>query len=83
MPYSLDDVKRMAEACSISCEFKPRFYKAPPANLIKRSQPFERLSRDLKNPLPPTTKNHYLLIVVDEFSIFPFVFSCSMLARVL
>ena len=35
LPYSLDDVKRMTEACSICCEIKPRFYKPPPANLIK------------------------------------------------
>ena len=60
LPYLLDDVKRMTEACSIRCEIKPRFYQPPPANLIKSSQPFEQRSMDFKDPLPLTTKKHYL-----------------------
>ena len=31
----------------------------------------------VKGLLPSTTKNHYFLTVVDEFSSFPFVFSCN------
>ena len=41
LSYLLDDVKRMTEARPICCEIKPRFYKPPPANLIKSSQFFE------------------------------------------
>ena len=76
LPYSLDDVKCITEACSICCEVKPRFYKPPSATLIKCSQPFERLSMDFKGPLP-LTKNHYFLTVIYEFSRFPFIFPCS------
>ena len=77
LPYSLDNVKSMIESCRICCETKPRFFKPPPAILIKSTQPFERLSIDFKGPLPSATKNHYFLTVVDEFSRFPFVFACS------
>ena len=52
LPYSLDDVKRMTSACGICCEIKPKFFKPPIVNLIKSSQPFERLSMDFKGPLP-------------------------------
>ena len=77
LPYSLENVKRMTESCSICCEIKPRFYQPPPANLIKSTQPFETLSMDFKGPLPSTTKNHYFLTVIDKLSRFPFVFQCS------
>ena len=45
-------------------------------NLIKSSQPFERLSKDFTGPLPSKTKNH-IFTVVDEFSRFPVVFACK------
>ena len=77
LPYSLDDVKRMTNACAICCEIKPKLFKPPIVNLIKSSQPFERLSMDFKGPLPSKTKNHYIFTVVDEFSRFPFVFACK------
>ena len=53
LPYSLDDLKRMTEASSICREIKPRFYKPPPANLLKF---FKRPSMEFKGPLPSTTK---------------------------
>ena len=37
----------------------------------------ERLSIDFKGPLPFSSKNKYLLTVVDEYSRFPFAFACS------
>ena len=77
LPYSLDDVKTMTSACAIRCEIKPKFFKPPVVNLIKSSQPFERLSMDFKDPLPSKTKNHYIFTVVVEFSQFPFVFACK------
>ena len=77
LPYSLDDVKQMTEACLICCEIKSRVYKFTRATLTKSSQLFERPSMGFKDPLPSTTKNHYLLTVADEFSRFLFVFSCS------
>ena len=37
----------------------------------------KRLSINFKGPLPSTSKNKYLLTVVDEYSRFPFAFACS------
>ena len=37
-------------------------------NLIKATQPFERISIDFKGPLLSVSKNKYLLVIVDEFS---------------
>ena len=71
---SLDDVKKMTSACGICCEIKPKFFKPPIVNLIKSSQPFERLSMDFKGPLHSKTKNYYIFTVVDEF--FTTVISC-------
>ena len=54
----------------------PNFYKPPDAQLVKALQPFEWLSLDFKGPLPTSTKNHYMLTVVDGYSRFPFAFPC-------
>ena len=56
---------------------KPQFYKPPTAHLIKATQPFERLNIDFKGPLPSSSRNKYILTVVDEFSRFPFAFPCQ------
>ena len=77
LPYLLDDVKKMTSACAIRCEINPKFFKPPIVNLIKSSQPFERLSMDFKGLLRSKTKNHYIFTVVDEFLQFPFVFACK------
>ena len=67
----------MTSACAICCEIKPKFFKSPIVNLIKSSQPFERLSMDFKDPLPSKTKYHYIFTIVDEFYLFLFVFACK------
>ena len=36
----------------------------------------ERLSIDFKGPVPSVTSNTYLLVVIDEYLQFPFVFPC-------
>ena len=46
-------------------------------NLIKATQPFERISLDFKGPLSSISKNTYLLVIVDEFTRFPFAYACS------
>ena len=76
LPYSVEDVKKMTASCSTCAELKPRFHKPEPSHLIKATQPFERLCLDFKGPLPSSTKNTYLLTIVDEFSRFPFAFPC-------
>ena len=77
LPYSVDDVKRMVASCTICSKLKPNFYKPPPGHLIKSTQPFERLNVDFKGPLPSSSRNKYLLTIVDEYSRFPFAFPCS------
>jgi len=37
----------------------------------------ERLSLDFKGPVPSIRGNAYLLIVIDEYSRFPFAFPCK------
>ena len=56
---------------------KPTFIRRAPQTLIKASQPFERLSVDFKEPLSSSSRNRYLLTVVDEYSRFPFAFPCA------
>ena len=77
LPYSVEDVRKINSACRQCAEVKPRFYKPPPAHLIKATQPFERLNLDFKGPLPSTNRNKYFLHVVDEFSRFDFAFPVS------
>ena len=51
LPYSTDDVKGTCCGCRVCAELKPQFYCPIPGNLIKATQPMERLSVDLKGPL--------------------------------
>jgi len=74
LPYSIADIKRVVSSCQICCECKPQFYWPEPGNLVKATQPFERLNIDFKGPLPRNNQNKYFLNVVDEYSRFPFVF---------
>ena len=78
LPFSVEDVRRVTQSCKICSEVKPRFYRSTEEhNLIKATLPWERLSVDFKGPLPSSTRNKYLLTVVDEFSRFAFAFPCS------
>ena len=47
-------------------EIKPCFYQKPTETLISATQPWQRISLDFKG----------LLIVIDEYSRFSFVFPC-------
>ncbi|KAG8173283.1 hypothetical protein JTE90_009856 [Oedothorax gibbosus] len=76
LPFSLDDIKTVTKACSSCNQLKPRFCKNE-GQLIKSTSTFERLNIDFKGPLPTSTKNRYLLTIVDEYSRFPFAFPCS------
>ena len=73
IPASTDDVRKVCQTCQICAEVKPQFHKTSGV-LIKATQPMERLSIDFKGPLKTSTKNKYLLILVDEYSRFPFAF---------
>lgn len=77
LPYSVDDVKATINNCSICAELKPKFFQPPLFKLIKATQPFERISVDFKGPLPSSSRNKYMLTIVDEYSRFPFAFPCT------
>ena len=76
LPFSLEEVKQVCKACTTCAELKPKFFSPPMGQLIKATQPMERLNIDFKGPLPAATKNKYFLCVIDEFSRFPFCFPC-------
>ena len=77
LPYSLNEVRKVVQECRICAEIKPRFCKPVESHVIKATQPMQRLSIDFKGPLPSSSKNKYILTVVDEYSRFPFAFACS------
>ncbi len=76
LPYSVEEIKKMTNACRICCECKPRFHWPEKAHLIKATRAFERLNIDFKGPLPSSNKNTYFLNIIDEYSRFPFVYPC-------
>jgi len=73
--YALADVRKTVEGCRVCSEVKPNFCKPSSAQLIKATQPFERLSVDVtfKGPLPSSTKNRRLLTSVESVLV-----SCSL-----
>ena len=73
LPFSLEDVRATIRRCKTCSEVKPNFVKFQ-GTLIKATRPFERLNVDFKGPLPTSSKNRYLFVVIDEFSRFPFAF---------
>ena len=77
LPYSLDEIKKTTGRCPVCCECRSQFYRPEKVPLIKATQPFERFNVDFKGPLPTNNGNKYFLMVVDEYSRFPFVFPCS------
>ena len=58
-------------------EVKPVFFRQESGVLIKSTQPLERISINFKGPLPSSSVNKYLLIVVNEYFRFPFAFPCK------
>ena len=78
LPYLIDEVRNVCLNCRTCSELKPRYQQSNTGQLIKATQTWERISVHFKGPLPRTVKgNKYLLVVVDEFSRFPFAFPCK------
>lgn len=78
LPYSTEEIKNMTNSCRICSEIKPRFYRADQdPTLIKATSPMERLSIDFKGPIPSSSRNKYILTIIDEYSRFPFAFPCA------
>ena len=76
LTFSVEDVKKMCLSCQVCAELKPQFCKPPQNTLTKATPSFEELAIDFKEPLPSSSPNFYILVVVDEFSRFPFCFPC-------
>ena len=74
---TLEEVRAALSSCNVCAECKPQFMKPPKMNLVKATQPFERLSIDFKGPLPSVSANKYILTVTDEYSRFPFAIPCK------
>jgi len=53
---------------------KLQFYKQVGETLLKTTRPWERIAGDFKRPLKD--KLPHVLVVIDEFSRFPFAFPC-------
>ena len=66
----------MIKSCRVCAKCKPRFHRPTKSNIIKATQPFERLNLDFKGPLPSRNKNRYMLTIVDEYSRYPFAIPC-------
>ena len=62
--FSVDDVKRMTQACKQCRECKPQYYSPEPSHLIKATQPFERLNLDFKGPLPSNNRSRFMLTII-------------------
>ena len=77
LAFSISEIRSVVDSCTVCRELKPRFFKPPVGQLISSTRPWERLSMDFVGPLPSSTKNRFLLVVVDEYSRYPFAFPCS------
>jgi transposase InsO family protein len=77
LPNSLAEVRQVVNACATCKELKPRYFNPPPSSLITSTRPWKRLSMDFVGPMPSASPNKYLLVIVDEYSRYPFAFPCS------
>ena len=76
LPFSAEDVRKVCLTCQICSELKPRFYRMEEQTLVKATKVFEGINIDFKGPLSFSTTNKYILMVIDEYSRFPFAFPC-------
>jgi len=75
LPYSSEQAKTVCRSCRTCAEIKPRFFKPPVQTLIKALRPWDRLSLEFEGPVRGACP--FLLVAVDEYLRFPFVFPCK------
>jgi len=75
LPFSSEETKDVCRHCKACAEVKPRYFKKDFQSLVKAIRPWDCVSVDFKGPV--RGPRPYLLITVDEYSRFPFVFSCK------
>jgi transposase InsO family protein len=75
---TLEEVREICKNCSVCARVKPKFASVAPGRLVHALRPWDRISLDFKGPLTNTSVgNRFLLIVVDEYSRYPFAFPCK------
>ena len=74
---SVDEVHKMIWSNKTCANWKPCFPKTKNHNLVKATQPFERISIDFKGLLVSVTKNKYILAINDEYSKYPIAITYS------
>ena len=72
-PCLRKEVNKFIETCRICSLTKPKFYD-PKLNPLIVKSPFECLAADFVGPLPNSRGYRYLLVVIDMYSRYPFVF---------
>lgn len=76
LSYSLNDVKSVGFQCPVCTKFKPRCFRPPASHLIHALYPYDRVTIDFIRPKPSLSCNKYLLVMIDEHSVFPFIYPC-------
>ena len=74
LPFT-SEYRDVCRLCRVCAEVKPRFHRPEPETLVKATHAWECFSIDFTGPLKGSTP--YLLVVVDEYSRFPFAFPCE------
>lgn len=76
LPFTVEECRRVRNACPTCKKVRPQFLQRETSQLVKATQPLERISVGFKGPLPTSSRgNKHLLIVVDEFTRFPWAFA--------
>ena len=75
------EVGSFVAKCRICSLVKPRYYD-PLLNPLIAKAPFECLAIDHIGPLPPSQGYRYLLVMIDMYSRYPFVFPVKSLGTV-
>jgi len=75
LPFSVEDCRRVCDSCPHCKIVKPQFFRKEPGTLIRATQPWERVSIDIKTPSVTSSKGFkHVLVAIDEYSRFPFAF---------
>jgi len=73
LPNLKSSVHRLISNCRICTMVKPK-YQQPPCSPVITQAPLEVLALDFVGPLPASNGFKYLLVAIDHYSRYPFVF---------
>ena len=78
LPFTSEGTKQVCQNCNFCAEVKPRFYITKRETSVKATRPWERLAVVFNGPVKGSRS--YLLVVIDEYSRYPFVYPCKNLS---